>query len=397
VGKKNFNLTGWQRLLDKHGGYLPISIRSIPEGSVTSCGTVLFTVENTDPEFPWLTSYVETILSHVWYPITVATLSREVKKMIDEFLEQTSDSESVLDFMLHDFGFREVSSLESARISGAAHLLNFKRTDNLAAIECAVNDYGASLENLAFSVPTIEHSITSSLGRDYEYDIVDCLLSKYPEGILSVVADTYKIFDFVNYICTPKMIQRIKSRNGVFVIRLDSLTTDKSHEVTDVSAQIRRIIERLSQVYGYTINSKGFLVLDSSIRVLWSNDLDYSKIRDVLFELLRMRISVENIATFGIGSGLLQNVNRDTLHCAFKCSAIKNSAGWHDIYKNSVGEIRSSKRGRFSVYLNEYEELYTAPKDSRLIECHDMLEEVFRDGKILKMFSFDQIRESVSI
>jgi nicotinamide phosphoribosyltransferase len=121
---KSFNYEGFRSLFAKHGGRLPLRIRAIKEGTVVKSHNALITIENTDPEFYWLTNWAETVLLQVWYPITVATLSRAIKQVIGKALVRTGDP-SLLPFKLHDFGFRGVSSKESAAIGGAAHLINF--------------------------------------------------------------------------------------------------------------------------------------------------------------------------------------------------------------------------------------------------------------------------------
>ena len=131
--KELFNRAGWDYILQKYDGKLPVRIKAVPEGTVVNTSNVLMTVESTDPQCYWLTNYLETLLSQVWYPTTVATLSREMKKLITRFLEKTGDP-NLITFKLHDFGFRGVSSVESAGLGGCAHLVNFMGTDTVAAL-----------------------------------------------------------------------------------------------------------------------------------------------------------------------------------------------------------------------------------------------------------------------
>ena len=129
-----FNRSGWQHIVDKHQGKLPLVIKAVPEGLRIPVKNVLFTVENTDPEVPWLVNYVETLLVQCWYPMTVCTNSHEQKRLLKSFAEKSCDDLSTLDSKLHDFGFRGSCSVEAAGIGGCAHLVNFKGTDNLSAI-----------------------------------------------------------------------------------------------------------------------------------------------------------------------------------------------------------------------------------------------------------------------
>ena len=175
-----FNRAGWQHILDKHDGRLPVRIRAVPEGTVVPTSNVLMTIENTDPACYWLTNYLETMLVQVWYPCTVATQSRSMKQVIADYLQRTGDM-SGLPFKLHDFGFRGVSSVETAAIGGAAHLVNFTGTDNIAGVMMARNYYGAAMPG--FSIPAAEHSTITSWGRDREVDAYANMLEAFPQGL----------------------------------------------------------------------------------------------------------------------------------------------------------------------------------------------------------------------
>uniref|UniRef100_A0A183E3Y2 DUF5598 domain-containing protein n=1 Tax=Gongylonema pulchrum TaxID=637853 RepID=A0A183E3Y2_9BILA len=167
-----FNEEGWNHIVDVHKGYLPLRIKAVPEGTVVPVKNVLFTVENTDPQVPWLTSWFETLLVQVWYPMTVCTSSRAQKLVIARYLHETADSIDGIHFKLHDFGYRGVSSVEvcgfikfldqmlvplraniSASIGGAAHLVNFYGTDTIAGLQY----YSAKMAG--FSIPAAEHRI----------------------------------------------------------------------------------------------------------------------------------------------------------------------------------------------------------------------------------------------
>lgn len=158
-----FNRAGWEYILNTHGGRLPVTIRAVPEGTIVPIKNVLATIENTDPKCFWLTSFLETaLLRAIWYPTTVATNSYESKKIILQALEKTGDP-STIDFKLHDFGARGVSSMESAAIGGAAHLVNFLGTDTISGILFAREYYNAGIAG--FSIPASEHSVACSYGK----------------------------------------------------------------------------------------------------------------------------------------------------------------------------------------------------------------------------------------
>ncbi len=160
---RNFNRAGWEYILERHDGRLPVRIKAVPEGTVVPTHNCLMTIENTDPACYWLTHWLETLLVQVWYPTTVATQSRQMKRILLGYLDQTGDPAGI-DFKLHDFGCRGVSSIESAGIGGAAHLVNFRGTDNLPALELLAETYGDPCGG--FSIPASEHSTITSWGED---------------------------------------------------------------------------------------------------------------------------------------------------------------------------------------------------------------------------------------
>jgi nicotinamide phosphoribosyltransferase len=361
-----FNLAGWTHVVEEHGGRLPLRIKAVPEGTVVPVGNVLMTVENTCPKCFWLTNFVESLLTHVWYPSTVATLSYEVKQTIVQYLDETSDSPEAVNFMLHDFGYRGATTHEAAAIGGAAHLVNFMGTDTLPAMQLLMKHYGADLASLAFSVPATEHSVMTAQGRDGEFRVLDQLIAAYPNGILSVVADSYDIYKFTEAVIARK--DRILARNGRFVLRPDSVTGVNS---TPESLTLR-LVNMLWEGFGGTVNSKGFKVLNDQVRVLWGD--------------------VSN-AVFGMGGGLLQKVNRDTQRFAFKSSAQYRNGVWHDVQKNPLDSSKKSKAGRLKLIRNIEGNFRTVRVEE---DGADLLDVVFENGELTRVQTLDEIRQQAA-
>lgn len=383
-GNENlFNRAGWEYILNVRGGKLPVIIRAVPEGTPVPIDNVLMTVENTDDECFWLTNYLETILTHVWYGSTVATLSREVKKVLKHYYDRTADSDAGLAFGLQDFGCRGVSCMDQAGYGGCAHLINFLGTDTVPAMPFAAMYYGASFDGLGYSVPATEHSIMTALGAEGEYDLVQDLLNEYPTGILSVVGDSYNIFDMAKALGTRFKAQ-ILARDGVFVLRPDS---------GDPEEVMMELLNILWKLFGGTVNSKGFRVLPKQIRLLWGDGIDIRGIQNILGAMLVNGWSIENIACFGMGGGLLQKVNRDTQRSAFKCSAQMRNNVWIDIQKNPLDQSKKSKAGRLKLIKvnGEY-------KTVRLEEPgEDILVTVFENGDITKEWTFVEVRKNAAL
>ena len=177
------------------------------------------TVENTDPELPWVTNYVETLLSMIWYPSTVATQSRYMRLRVLNYLEATGDT-SLIDFKVHDFGFRGSTSVESAGIGDSAHLVSFKGTDTFQGIRVARKYYGEPMAG--FSIPAAEHSTITSWGYENEKDAYANMLKAFPTGLVAVVSDSYDIYNACREIWGKELKEAVLARDGVLVVRPDS-------------------------------------------------------------------------------------------------------------------------------------------------------------------------------
>lgn len=388
----SFNKNGWLYILDKLNGKLPLSIRAIPEGTKVPTGNVLMTVENTDPNCAWLPGYFETLLSKVWYTSTVATISSYVKDRLKYWMEKSCDSLDGLEFKLHDFGARSATCEEQAGLGGIAHLINFRGTDTTRAIPIAQKHYHAYLETLGFSVPATEHSVTCAYGIDGEEKFINNLLDKYPNGILSIVGDTYDIYNFVDRIL-PKFKDRILSRNGKVVVRPDSITD--RHKTPE--EQVVYLLSSLSTTFGSSKNNKGYHDLNPKVGVLWGDGLSVQKIDDICQECTMSGFSI-NPLVFGMGTGLIQNVNRDTQRFAFKASAICIDGIWKPIRKNPLDKTKSSKAGLLKLvkdgdqYLTVSSLEYGDKFNFFHTHADNELKEVFHNGFITKMYNFDQVR-----
>jgi nicotinamide phosphoribosyltransferase len=375
-----FNHEGWKRLYAKHSGMLPLRIKAVKEGSVVAAQNAIVTIENTDPEFYWLTNWAETVLLQVWYPVTVATLSRAIKHIIGEALVRTGDP-SQLNLKLHDFGFRGVSSRESAAIGGAAHLFNFLGTDNLAAIELLQQYYSADMAGL--SIPASEHSTITAWGREHEADAYENILDNVPEGIVACVSDSYDIYKAVRDLWGGKLRDRVMHRNGTLVIRPDS---------GEAVAVLEELFHIASEKFGYEVNCKGWKVLAPQVRFIQGDGVNYYTIQNMISQLTRRGWSMDNWS-FGMGGALLQQLNRDTLRFALKCSAIDINGAWHDVYKQPVTDpTKDSRAGRF-VVLKQGSEFVTEKLEAgRTITGTDQLETVLEDGVLRREQTLEEIR-----
>lgn len=391
-----FNREGWEYILHKHNGYLPLRIKAAPEGLVIPVKNVLVTIENTDSNCAWLTSFVETsLLRGVWYPTTVCSNSYESKKIILDYLIKTGDP-SLIDYKLVDFGSRGASSFETAGIGGIAHLVNFKVTDNITALL-----YGREYYNIdvaGYSIPASEHSVACSYAAIAPEDIV---ISNDPKNelayirqmlkfldnylMVSIVGDAYDIYNFAELLGSIKDEIIEKTKGGKFVVlRPDSGTPPEV---------VTKCLQILDRHFGSVVNDKGFKVLNH-VRVIQGDGITQDTIDRILYRAMNAGYSADNI-TFGQGGKLLQGVDRDTQKFAMKCSSIIVDNVEYDVFKAPITDMgKESKRGRITLYKNE--ERYFTDLEGRT-DCVEILGIAFENGKLLEDYTFEEVRENATI
>lgn len=386
-----FNGAGWQHIVDHWGGYLPLRIRALDEGTVVPARQILMTIESTDPACSWLVSYVETWLLRVWYPVTVATQSWTIRQIISDFLQKTADDEaSLLPFMLHDFGSRGTTSREAAALGGCAHLVSFMSTDSVAALLCARQHYAEPAAGL--SMPAAEHSCITSWGREGELEAYRNMVQHYasPGKRFSVVSDSYDLWQALELWGTRLREEVIRS-GALLLVRPDS---------GNPAPVVLRTAAELEKHFGSTTNSRGYRVLNH-VRILQADGVNRHTIREILANLALYGFSSENVC-FGIGGALLQQMNRDTLGFAMKCSAIRRGDGWQAVSKDpSTDPGKRSRQGRLSLFQHrhsgEWQTLvideHGQPQVDEPQAWCDQLQVVYENGRLLRPQTLAQIRE----
>ncbi|MCP9265440.1 Pre-B-cell colony enhancing factor 1 [Dirofilaria immitis] len=348
---------------------------------------VLFTVENTDPRVPWLTNWFETLLVQVWYPITVCTNSRAQKLIIARYLHETADSIDGIHFKLHDFGYRGASSVESASIGGAAHLVNFYGTDTIAGLQLCKKYYAA--EMAGFSIPAAEHSTITTWKKSGESAAYLNMLEQFPDGSVSVVSDSYDVFHAVSNIWGDELRQYVVDRanKGCVVIRPDS---------GDPSEVVVKVLNLLAEKFPTVTNSKGYRLLPSYLRVIQGDGICYESLGNILDAMTRNKWSADNIV-FGTGGALLQKLDRDTQKCAFKCSHVVINGESRDVWKSPTTDTgKQSKQGRLTLERREDGSLVTIEKGKGDVS-KDILVTVFENGKLLVDYSLEEIRNRAEL
>jgi nicotinamide phosphoribosyltransferase len=382
-------------------GYLPVKIKALPEGSQVPYGVPMFTIVNTLPEFFWVTNMLESVISaELWQPITSATTYMAYKRLAHRYADVTGADKSFIPFQLHDFSFRGMAGRHAAAISGFAALAAGSfGTDCIPAIDIAEDFYDANSDQeiVGVSVPATEHSVMCSGTKEEEFETYKRLITElYPTGIVSIVSDTWDFWQVVtDYL--PKLKNEIMSRDGKVVIRPDSgdpvdiICGTNGLEGGQQPAQ-KGLIECLWDIFGGTVNEKGYKVLDPHIGAIYGDSITYDRAEQIFNRLAVKGFASSNIV-LGIGSYTYQYVTRDTHGMAMKSTyAVINGVGT-PIFKDPKTDsgIKKSAKGLLMVSRigNKYQ--LEDNVDTKQ-EKHGCLETVFEDGKLVKRTSLQEIR-----
>jgi nicotinamide phosphoribosyltransferase len=410
------NNIGVQHISDLHDlGYIPLRFKALPEGTKVPLRVPALTVENTRPEFFWVTNYIETLLSNVlWKACTSATTALRFRRALEQAAAATGGDPAFIDWQGHDFSFRGMSGPEDAALSGAGHLLSFAGTDTIPAIQLLDRYYGPNTELVGGSVAATEHSVMCAGGQDGEIQTFERLLDVYPSGILSVVSDTWDLW-FVLGTILPTLKERIMGREGKLVIRPDSgdpadilcgkgccdgcktgtadcdvnpFVAQKYHE-----AERKGVIETLWDIFGGTINASGYKVLDPHIGAIYGDSINTERAADILSRLAAKGFASTNVV-FGCGSYNYQYVTRDTYGFAMKATWAQVNGKGYALFKDPVtddGGKRSAK-GRLAVVDYgrgpELADGYTVTNPI----AGDILETVWQNGRFTKTHTLAEIR-----
>lgn len=392
-GREMFPRADWECVVKEFNGYPPLRIRGVPEGTVLPSQNALTTIEVDEEKYPqlaWMGAYYETsFLRAEWYPVTVASRSLKVRKMMKRYIELTSNVpvEEAVAFMFHDFGARGVSSKESAGIGGFAHLsTGALGTDTITGAIYANEFYNCAMS--AFSVFATEHSIMTMRGKDGELQTVNDLIDIYSKGgpgtIVSIVSDGYNIFDLAKAYTEGELKEKILRTGIKLVVRPDS------GNAVEVILKLLKIFE---DGFGVTTNSKGYKVLNI-VRILQGDGLSHpSDFEAILAAVKNAGFSIENMV-FGQGGGLLQQVNRDTYKFAMKTSAAYIDGEWKKVYKDPITDSgKRSKAGRLTTVRLTSGSIATVDRDNMPEGAVDLMVDIWYAGNLLVEYTLDEIRE----
>lgn len=421
-------------------GYLPIEIKALEEGMLCPIGVPMLTITNTHPDFGWLVNYLETLLScMLWQPITSATIAYEYKKILNKYALETTGTTDGVQWQGHDFSMRGMSSVESAVLSGMGHLLSFTGTDTIPAIYTLEDSYRAE-GLIGASVPATEHSVMCMGTKEAEVDTFKRLLDLYPEGILSVVSDTWNLWDVVSPggLC-EQLKDQILARNGKLVIRPDSgnpvkiITGYTLEEILEENGkyfekgkyishkdpqgyevwgsyekgkelsfnEIKGTVELLWDVFDGTVNEQGYKVLDSHIGCIYGDGIGLHNVVEIMERLKAKGFASTNIV-LGFGSYGYQYNTRDTFGFAMKATYGEVNGEGREIFKDPITDdgTKKSKKGLLQVNYEAKEpngwNIVCYDQQTWQQESEGLLTTIFKDGKLVKETTLEEIRQRIN-
>jgi nicotinamide phosphoribosyltransferase len=396
------NQVGTKHIEDLHDlGYIPMVFKALPEGASVPVRVPMFTMYNTMPEFFWLTNYFETLLSAVvWLPCNSATIAKQYRIVLDKYAQETSSVPEFVDWQGHDFSMRGMGGIEAAVTSSAGHLLSFTGSDTIPAIDFLEEYYNANsdVELVAGSVAATEHSVMCMGTTEGEYETFKRLICEvYPKGIVSIVSDTWDLWKVLtDYL--PRLKEEIVSREGKVVVRPDSgdpvdIICGNPNGKTE--QEKKGVIELIWDVFGGTVNSKGYKELVPQIGAIYGDSITVARATQICERLKAKGFASTNVV-LGIGSFTYQYNTRDTFGFAMKATYGEVNGEGRAIFKDPITDDGTKKSAKGLMKIDLVDGVYKLTDNvSWEEERKGELKEVFRDGKLLIDHSLTEIRNNV--
>ena len=382
-------------------GYIPMVIKALPEGTSVPIRVPMFTMYNTIPEFFWLTNYFETLVSTtIWMPCTSATIAKQYRLILDQYAKETSSQQEFVDWQGHDFSMRGMAGLEAAQMSAAGHLLSFTGTDTIPAIDFLEQYYNANsdAELIGGSVAATEHSVMCMGTNLGEQETFKRLITEvYPGGVVSIVSDTWDLWKVLTEYL-PNLKEEVLNRDGKVVIRPDSgdpadIICGNPNGKTEVEQ--KGVVTLLWETFGGTTNDKGFKELDAHIGAIYGDSITVERATDICERLKKKGFASTNVV-LGIGSYTYQYNTRDTFGFAMKATYGEVDGVGREIYKDPITDDGTKKSAKGLIKIEQQEGDYVLiDQVSWEEEKTGALQEVFKDGKLVKEFSLKEIRDRI--
>lgn len=432
-------------------GYLPLELRALPEGVRVNIKVPPVVFVNTHPEFPWVSTYFETLFStEIWKPSTVATIAFEFRKLLSYFAKLTAAPEDFVAWQGHDFSMRGMSGVHDAMRCGVGHLLSFTGTDTIPAIDYAEDYYGADADKelVGGSIPASEHSVMTlrilatlkrlqrdpanagldekALRRLAEREVIrEFVTLDYPAGMVSLVSDSFDYWNVITVIAKELKAEILSRKPNALgqsrvVFRPDSgdpvriLAGYRDSELArDADGTFRKIddkyivasnglhitdderkgsVQCLWDIYGGTVTSEGYKMVHDKVGLIYGDSISLTRAFDILSRLAEKGFASSNVV-FGIGSYTYNMLSRDTFGWAMKAIYAEVGDEQVDIYKDPATDDGTKKSARGLLRVEKEGDDYVLYEQQTLEQFSggDLIP-VFRDGRLLVTTTLDEIR-----
>lgn len=383
-------------------GYLPIEIIALPEGTVVPVHVPMFGITNTHPDFAWLPQALESLISaEMWYPQITATVGKTYREIVNRYYDITCEDNVSRERALGAFDFRGDMCVDAALKAGAGWCMSFVNTATVPVIPYLEEMFNADCtkEEVAFGAVSTEHFVMCSnyaVDGDEETFLRKMLTELYPDTSFSCVLDSYDYWNVIENIL-PKLHREIMEHNGCMLMRGDS---------GDCVEVVTKTVFKLWEQFGGTVNSKGYKVLDPHVKAIYGDSITVQRCEEIYQILMENGFACSNVA-LGVGSfsmhcieenNVLKPFTRDTFSSCIKACYAEVDGKCYPIFKNPKdGGFKKSQKGLCYVYLNEDGELaYKDEYTSENIPDGNLLETVFKDGKLIKEYTLKEIRERLA-
>ena len=382
-------------------GYLPIEIIALPEGTMVPVHVPMFGITNTHDDFAWLPQALESLISaEMWYPQITATVGKTYRDIVNKYYAETVDDNVPRAKALGAFDFRGDMCVDAALKAGAGWCLSFLNTATVPAIPYLENMFNCDCtkEPVAYGAVSTEHFVMCS---NYAVDgdeitfLRKMLTELYPNTSFSCVLDSYDYWNVIDNIL-PQLHDEILAHNGCMLMRGDS---------GDCVEVVTKTVFKLWDQFGGTVNSKGYKVLDPHVKAIYGDSITVQRCEEIYEILMKEGFACSNVA-LGVGSfsmhcieedNMLKPFTRDTFSSCIKACYAEVDGKCYPVFKNPKdGGFKKSQKGLCYVYEENGELKYKDEYTSKNIPEGNLLETVFKDGKMVKDYTLDEIRQKLN-
>lgn len=394
---------GIQKIRDLHRlGYLPIEILALPEGTMVPMHVPMFGITNTHDDFAWLPQALESLISaEMWYPQITATVGKTYRDIVNRYYADTCEDGISRARALGAFDFRGDMCVDAALKAGAGWCLSFLNTATVPVIPYLEEMFNCDCtkEPVAYGAVSTEHFVMCS---NYAVDgdeltfLRKLLTELYPHTSFSCVLDSYDYWNVIDNLL-PQLHEEILQHDGCMLMRGDS---------GDCVEVVTKTVFKLWEQFGGTVNSKGYKVLNSHVKAIYGDSITVQRCEEI-YEILKQNGFAASNVALGVGSfsmhcieeeNILKPFTRDTFSSCIKACYAEVDGRCYPVFKNpKEGGFKKSQRGLCHVHLNEAGALtYTDGYTAETMPAGNLLEPVFKDGRLLKTDTLADIRNRLN-